>query len=109
TRHGQALAENTIFNMDREVAQLQKSVESTQPVINEINALLSRAGFTSFEIVNSPELDDGYMLARDGVELHEHSLSEGERTFIAFLYYYHSLKARQDSQSPNRILAVIDD
>lgn len=109
TMHGQALAENTLFDLDREIAQLQRSVESTKPVIDEINALLRRAGFTSFEIVNSPELEDGYMLARDGVELHEHSLSEGERTFIAFLYYYHSLKARHDSKSPHRILSVIDD
>ena len=100
-------ASTAIVKLDDEVRDLQQSVESSQPVIDEINGLLERSGFTSFHIVNSTELHDGYMLARDGVPLDEHSLSEGERTFIAFLYYYFRLNSRENASA--KILAVIDD
>lgn len=100
-------ATSAIKKLDEEVRNLQRSVESTQPVIDEINGLLERSGFTSFHIINSTELDDGYMLARNGVPLDEHSLSEGERTFIAFLYYYFRLNGRENTAG--KILAVIDD
>ena len=96
-----------IEKLDGEVRDLQHSVESSQPVIDEINRLLRRSGFTSFHIVNSTELEDGYMLARNGDPLDEHSLSEGERTFVAFLYYYFRLNSRENASA--KILAVIDD
>lgn len=102
-------ASTVIGKLDGEVRDLQRSVESSQPVIDEINGLLERSGFTSFHIVNSTELDDGYMLARNGVPLDEHSLSEGERTFIAFLYYYFRLNGRENTAVSGKILAVIDD
>lgn len=93
-----------IQNLEKEVQDLQHHVKSSEPVIKKINQLLERSGFTSFQIVKSTELTDGYMLARNGVPLDERSLSEGERTFIAFLYYYYSLDA-----SSAKVLAVIDD
>lgn len=102
-------ASTAIGKLDGEVRDLQRSVESSQPVIDEINGLLERSGFTSFHIFNSTVLDDGYMLARNGVPLDEHSLSEGERTFIAFLYYYFRLNGRENTATSGKILAVIDD
>lgn len=102
-------ASAAIHKLDDEVRQLQRSVESSQPVIDEINRLLKRSGFTSFHIVNSAELNDGYMLARNGVPLDEHSLSEGERTFMAFLYYYFLLNGREETAVSGKILAVVDD
>lgn len=95
-------ASAAIGKLDDEVRHLQRSVESSQPVIDEINRLLKRSGFTSFHIVNSAELNDGYMLARNGVPLDEHSLSEGERTFIAFLYYYFLLNGREKTAASGR-------
>ena len=102
-------ATSQLLALDNEIRELQRSVESTRPVIDEINTLLRRSGFTSFEIVESEELEHGYMLSRDGVALHERSLSEGERTFIAFLYYVHSLDGRDDLDTTGRLVAVIDD
>lgn len=102
-------ASAAIRKLDDEVSQLQRSVKSSQPVIDEINRLLRRSGFTSFHIVKSAELEDGYMLARNGVPLDEHSLSEGERTFIAFLYYYFLLNGRQETAVSGKVLAVVDD
>lgn len=109
TRETRDEASSAISKLDGEVRRLQRSVESSQPVIDEINRLLERSGFTSFHIVSSVELTDGYMLARNGAALDERSLSEGERTFIAFLYYYFLLNGREDSAASGKILAVIDD
>ena len=102
-------ASTAIGKLNDEVRKLQGSVESSQPVIDMINGLLERSGFTSFHIVKSTQLHDGYMLARNGVPLDEHSLSEGERTFIAFLYYYFRLNGRENAAGSGKILAVIDD
>ncbi|WP_161970227.1 AAA family ATPase [Dermabacter sp. HSID17554] len=109
TREKIAEASSAISDLNDEVRSLQRFVESSQPVIEEINQLLRRSGFTSFHIVSSAELTDGYMLARNGVALDERSLSEGERTFIAFLYFYFLLNGRDGSPLPGKILAVIDD
>lgn len=104
-----AAAQDTINTLDEEVRGLQKSVRSSQPVIDRINELLNRNGFTSFKIVRSSQLQDGYMLSRDNGAVQEHSLSEGERTFIAFLYYFHLLDEQTSDGKSHRILAVIDD
>lgn len=103
-------ATGKIAALDDEVRLLQRSVESTRPVIEQINGILERSGFTSFKIVESTSLPNGYMLSRGDGEVHEHSLSEGERTFIAFLYYFHLLDGRTEgADDAPRILAVIDD
>lgn len=93
-----------------QVKELQQDVESTRPVIDKINALLSSSGFTSFHLVESDEFANGYKLARESGEVKQDSLSEGERTFIAFLYYYHWLEGRLDDEDgTSKFLAVIDD
>lgn len=103
-------AEERIKALDDEVRLLQRSVESTRPVIDQMNGILQRSGFSSFTIVESTSLPNGYMLSRGDGEVQEQSLSEGERTFIAFLYYFHLLDGRTDGDSHSpRILAVIDD
>lgn len=103
-------ATETIRRLDDEVRVLHRSVESTRPVIDQINGVLERSGFTSFKIVESPSLENGYMLSRGDSEVKEQSLSEGERTFIAFLYYFHLLGGHiEGSNESPRILAVVDD
>lgn len=102
-------AHGELKDLDDEIRKLQQSVVSTRPVIDRINALLERSGFTSFKIVESTELEHGYMLSRDTGQVHENTLSEGERTFIAFLYYYHLLDGRTSSSASSSVLAVIDD
>jgi len=104
-----ATAQETVEDLNTEIRDLQHSVHSTAPAIERINMMLTRAGFSSFQIEESPELENGYMLVRDGNRLEADSLSEGERTFIAFLYYMQQLESREDTETANRILAVIDD
>lgn len=80
-----------------EIRTLEKETTSIQPTIDWINALLSSFGFRGFSLVKA---DNGtcYKLVRsDGADAKE-TLSEGEKTFVTFLYFYHLLKG-SDSET----------
>ena len=91
-----------------EIVALQKQLTSVQPTIDAINGLLDSYGFTSFKL--APAGETSYKLQRlDGTDVRD-TLSEGEKSFVTFLYFYHLLKGgiNQTTLSENRI-AVIDD
>lgn len=95
--------------LEVEIKNLSKNVTSIQPTINEINRSLKSYGFLNFEIV--PASDKGfYQIQREDGTIAETTLSEGEVTFITFLYYLQLAKggASEDSVNDERIL-VIDD
>ena len=98
------------FNqLDAEIKNLSKNVTSIQPTINEINRLLKSYGFSNFEIV--PTKEEGfYQIQREDGTIAETTLSEGEITFITFLYYLQLAKGGVSEETVNdeRIL-VIDD
>lgn len=92
-----------------EIRVLEKNITSIQPTVDEINALLSSFGFTGFNIAKSQK-DGHYSIVRpDGSEAKE-TLSEGERSFVTFLYFYHLLKGStsESGMTENRVV-VIDD
>lgn len=95
--------------LELEIQELSKNVTSIQPTIDEINRLLLSYGFTNFKIVPSTE-SGFYQIERENGEIAEHTLSEGEVTFITFLYYLQLTKGGHDENSVNeeRIL-IIDD
>lgn len=107
---GQLTAKLKEFSdLDLEIKNLSKNVTSIQPTINEINRLLKSYGFLSFEIV--PSLEEGfYQIQREDGTIAEATLSEGEITFITFLYYLQLAKGGSSEETVNdeRIL-VIDD
>jgi len=92
-----------------QVKELEKQATSIQPTIDAINDLLQKFGFTSFSV---GEADEGrhYRIIRANGEDASRSLSEGEKTFITFLYFYYLIKG---AQSPSGITAnrvvVFDD
>jgi wobble nucleotide-excising tRNase len=95
--------------LDLEIKELSKNVTSIQPTIDEINRLLKSYGFTNFEIV--PALDDGfYQIQREDGSIAETTLSEGEITFITFLYYLQLSKGgiSEDTVNNERVLIVDD-
>ena len=95
--------------LDAEIKILSKNVTSIQPTIDEINRLLKSYGFLNFEIV--PSSDEGfYQIQRQDGTIAESTLSEGEITFITFLYYLQLAKGGISEETVNdeRIL-VIDD
>lgn len=95
--------------LNSEIIELSKSVTSIQPTIDEINRLLVSFGFLNFKIVPSTE-EGFYQIQRDNGELALSTLSEGEITFITFLYYLQLAKGGSTEENVNdeRIL-VIDD
>ncbi len=92
-----------------EIQNLSKNVTSIQPTVDEINRLLKSYGFLNFEIVPTAEIGF-YQIQREDGEIAEDTLSEGEITFITFLYYLQRAKGGETEESVNeeRIL-VIDD
>ena len=96
-------------SLQDQVKELEKQTTSVQPTIAAINDLLQKFGFNSFSIGDA---DEGrhYRIVRDNGEDASRSLSEGEKTFITFLYFYYLIKG---AQSPSGITAsrvvVFDD
>lgn len=92
-----------------EINNLSRNVTSIQPTINEINRLLNSYGFLNFKIV--PATEEGfYQIHREDGTIAETTLSEGEITFITFLYFLQLAKGGVSEETVNeeRIL-VIDD
>jgi len=71
-----------------ELIELHKKTTSTLPVIDKINNLLVASGFNSFSIAPSGERN--YKLIRPDCS-EATFLSEGEKNFICFLYFYYSV------------------
>lgn len=94
----------------RDLRRLQKGVDAS---IDAINDRLRSLGITAFSIDRKAGEDRVYCLARPRAASSEtKSLSEGEKTLIAFLYFMESLRGSHDeneSVDPRRTIAVIDD
>lgn len=92
------------------LGELEKGVTSVQPTVTEINATLSSFGFTSFRLRSAGDKDQFYEIVRgDGADARE-TLSEGERCFVTFLYFYHLVQGSTTASgvTADRIV-VIDD
>ncbi|MHB1063233.1 MAG: AAA family ATPase [Georgenia sp.] len=103
-------AQTDVRAKESRLRELQAKVTSSKPIIDRINRLLDSVGFHSFSLAESTAVQDGYTLIRSNGDVATETLSEGERTFITFLYFAQSLQGTaQDQAEPNDILAVIDD
>lgn len=92
------------------LAELEKGVTSVQPTVTEINATLASFGFTSFKLATAGTNGGYYSIQRgDGSDARE-TLSEGERSFITFLYFYHLIRGSTSVSgvTTNRVV-VFDD
>lgn len=96
-------------SLNEQLKELEKQATSVQPTIAAINDLLQKFGFNSFSI---GEADDRshYRIIRANGDDASRSLSEGEKTFITFLYFYHLIKGAQSPSgiTVNRVV-VFDD
>lgn len=98
-----------VRELNARVRELERQTTSIQPTISAINDLLARFGFNSFSIGDA---DGGrhYRIVRNNGDDASRSLSEGERTFITFLYFYYLIKGAQSPAgiTTNRVV-VFDD
>ncbi len=95
-------------SQNAEIKKLEKNTTSIQPTIDGINDLLKSFGFTGFSLAKS-EQDRFYKIQRpDGTDAKE-TLSEGEKTFITFLYFYHLLKGSESETGMTTDRVVVFD
>ena len=90
--------ETRIKNQNREIqaaekriAKLEEGITSIQPTVDAINGMLKSFDFKGFKLVQSSKKGFYRIRREDGSDV-EDTLSEGEKSFIAFLYFYHLLK-----------------
>ncbi|MCP3763642.1 AAA family ATPase [Domibacillus sp. A3M-37] len=76
--------------------------------INEINALLKSYGFTNFELAASSEKGNYGIVCSNGENAKE-TLSEGEKTFITFLYFSQLIKGSNNKESLRRDKVIVLD
>lgn len=92
-----------------DLRELEKRTTSIQPTIDGINSLLSSFGFHGFKLAKAASGTSYRLLRSDGTDAKE-TLSEGEKTFVTFLYFYHSLKGSEsDSGMTVDRVVVFDD
>ncbi len=98
-----------VKKLENEIKELEKNMVSIKPIVNEINTLLKGYGFTNFGLACTED-EKFYRIQRECGQLVGETLSEGEVTFITFLYYYHLAKGslKENDISKNKVL-VIDD
>lgn len=102
-------ADQARVKAEGELRQLSKAATSVQPTVDAINGLLKSFGFKTFALAQAPDEPRYKLVRHDGTDA-RHSLSEGEKSFVTFLYFYHLIKG-SDSESGaamNRIV-VFDD
>lgn len=98
-----------LLGLQGQIKELEKQTTSIQPTISAINDLLDKFGFHSFSIGESAD-GQHYRIIRANGEDASRSLSEGEKTFVTFLYFYYLIKGAQTSSgiTANRVV-VFDD
>ncbi|WQT17308.1 AAA family ATPase [Helicobacter pylori] len=98
-----------VKKLENEIKELEKNMVSIKPIVNEINTLLKGYGFMNFGLACTED-EKFYRIQREDDQLVGETLSEGEVTFITFLYYYHLAKGslKENDISKNKVL-VIDD
>ncbi len=102
--------EKEIDEKEKQIIEKNKNISSVQPTVDEINRLLKAYGFNNFKIVPSPTKDNCYQIQRPDGSLASDTLSEGEETFISFLYFLQLTKGATDiSRVSTEKILIIDD
>ena len=107
TEHGKKLKKE-IGELTTEISALNKHNANTEAAIDSINKILQDSGFQGFSIRAKAGVENVYEVIREDGSVAE-NLSEGERNFIAFLYFYHQVRGSMNSEELKEKIVVIDD
>ena len=91
-----ATGEQRIRTKEQEIKDLEKDMTSIRPSVDAINGLLGSLGFRGFSVAIANDGASYRLVRQDGSEAKD-NLSEGERTFITFLYFYQIMKGSDTS------------
>lgn len=104
------ICKQQLDELDEKIVVASKNITSVQPTVDEINRSLKSYGFTNFQIASSPVQPNAYQIQRMDGSLATNTLSEGEETFISFLYFLQFAKGSVDvSKVSNRKVLILDD
>jgi wobble nucleotide-excising tRNase len=109
---GQITADNTAAQtLDRKNDELNRQIVSIRTAVDGINKLLRDSGFQGFELrVHEGSGQSAYRVVRPHTGKVAKNLSEGERNFIAFLYFYYLVRgSHSDNDLGKDKVVVIDD
>lgn len=90
------------------IREREKQTTSVKPTVDAINSLLASFGFHGFSLAMA---DNGtsYRLIRQDKSDAKETLSEGEKTFVTFLYFYQLLKGSDTESGINTDRVVVFD
>lgn len=91
-----------------DLAKLERRTTSVRPTVKSINKTLEAFGFRTFKVTLAPD-ERTYQLVRPDGTLAADTLSEGERTFISFLYFYHLIDGSTSGDAGSRARVVVLD
>ena len=105
------ISENNVAikEIKSKITEIQNSISGISKTINRINNTLKKFNFNNFIL---KENDDNltYSIIRPNGEDATQTLSEGEFSFISFLYFYHLVfGSRNKSGFQNKHVLIIDD
>jgi wobble nucleotide-excising tRNase len=104
-----AEATKTLNEKKDGIRELERKTTSVQPTVDAINQLLLSFGFHGFSIAHVPDSTSYNLVRMDGSEAMR-TLSEGEKTFVTFLYFFQLIKGSDtDSGMTNDRAVVFDD
>lgn len=102
--------EKAISDLEKEIKTLSQNVTSVQPSVDRINKILKAYGFHNFLIVPSTSKPNQYQILREDNTLAEATLSEGEVTFITFLYFLQLAEGGDNEENvTDERVVVMDD
>ncbi|AKO96673.1 hypothetical protein MALG_01489 [Marinovum algicola DG 898] len=92
-----------------EIEENERKITSIKPTIDAINKLLKSFGFNNFHLMESTENGFYEVKRPDGSDA-KRTLSEGEKSFITFLYFYYLIGGSFNSSGgTNDKIVVFDD
>ena len=108
-KNDESAANQRIRELEQDIERLTKQTVNTAQTMTDINKLLHDSGFEGFKLREKPSTPNVYEVIRANGEIADR-LSEGERNFIAFLYFYFQLQGSltNTGESKDKIV-IIDD
>lgn len=101
-------AEAAKATAERELRELEKKATTVQPTVDAINDLLKSFGFKTFTLARAGDQPHYKLVRHDGKDA-KHSLSEGEKSFVTFLYFFHLIKGSDSESGAARDRVVVFD
>ena len=103
-------ADSKVKELRQTISSLRKQVVNTSAAVEGINTLLADTGFQGFFLREKEHVPNVYEVIRTETGQVAENLSEGERNFIAFLYFHQLVlgSSEADSVVKDKIV-VIDD